>query len=254
MTKEKLKTILKINNLDVSIENKKILKEFELNIQENQIHVIMGPNGSGKSTLSKVLAGHSSYDIQKGSIQFCQQNLIEMSPENRSHQGLFLAFQYPLEISGVTNYDFLKIAYNEKRKYFNQEEINPLEFMGLIEKLITKLKIKTEFLSRNLNEGFSGGERKRNEILQMLLLEPKLIILDEIDSGLDIDTMKVIGQTIIENRIKDSSIILITHNPKMLQYLNPNYIHIMMDGRIVKTGNLELINQLESQGYESFCL
>lgn len=244
--------LLDIKNIDASIGSKKIIKNFNLTIKENEIHVIMGPNGSGKSTLSKVLAGHPSYSIDRGSIFFCEENLLEMSPETRAHEGIFLAFQYPIEISGVTNYDFLRIAYNEKRKYQKKTELDPLEFMELTQKTIKKLKMKPEFLNRNLNEGFSGGEKKRNEILQMLLLDPKLIILDEIDSGLDIDAIKIICDSIVNNLAQDSSLIVITHYPKILNYLKPTHVHIMIEGKIVKTGNLELIDYLEKEGYESF--
>jgi len=244
--------LLDLQNIDASIENKQIIKNFTLKIKKNEIHVIMGPNGSGKSTLSKILAGHPSYSVDKGSLVFCNKNLLEMSPEVRSHEGIFLAFQYPIEISGVTNYDFLRIAYNEKRKYQKETELDPLQFMELTQRTIQKLKIKPEFLNRNLNEGFSGGEKKRNEILQMLLLDPKLIILDEIDSGLDIDAIKIICDGIINNLGKDSSLIVITHYPKILTYLKPTHVHIMIEGKIVKTGNLELIDYLEKEGYESF--
>ena len=244
--------LLDLQNIDASIENKQIIKNFTLKIKKNEVHVIMGPNGSGKSTLSKILAGHPSYSVDKGSLVFCNKNLLEMSPEVRSHEGIFLAFQYPIEISGVTNYDFLRIAYNEKRKYQKETELDPLQFMELTQRTIQKLKIKPEFLNRNLNEGFSGGEKKRNEILQMLLLDPKLIILDEIDSGLDIDAIKIICDGIINNLGDDSSLIVITHYPKILNYLKPTFVHIMIDGKLVKTGNLELIDYLEKEGYESF--
>lgn len=244
--------LLDLKNIDASIGNKQIIKNFNLKINKNEIHVIMGPNGSGKSTLSKILAGHPSYSVDNGTIEFCEKDLLDMSPEIRSHEGVFLAFQYPIEISGVTNYDFLRIAYNEKRKYKKETELDPLEFMELTQKTIQKLKMKPEFLNRNLNEGFSGGEKKRNEILQMLLLDPKLIILDEIDSGLDIDAIKIICDGIVNNLAKDSSLIVITHYPKILNYLKPTHVHIMIDGKIVKTGNLELIDYLEKEGYESF--
>nr|YP_009545210.1 iron-sulfur cluster formation ABC transporter ATP-biding subunit [Synura uvella]AYO28364.1 iron-sulfur cluster formation ABC transporter ATP-biding subunit [Synura uvella] len=244
--------LLKIRDLSASVEKKLILKKLNLTIHENEIHIIMGPNGSGKSTLSKLLAGHPSYLIENGMIDFCNKNLLEMSPEIRSHEGLFLAFQYPIEISGVTNYDFLRIAFNEKQKYLNLKELDPLEFMELIQKLFQKLKIKDEFLNRNLNEGFSGGEKKRNEILQMLLLNPRLIILDEIDSGLDIDAIKLIFETISQNKISNSSLMIISHNPRILNYLKPTHVHIMVDGKIIKTGNLELIEALEKEGYDLF--
>lgn len=244
--------VLTIKELDASINTKQILKKFTLNIEENEIHVIMGPNGCGKSTFSKILAGHPSYVIENGTILFNNKNLLTMSPEIRSHEGIFLAFQYPLEISGVTNYDFLRIAYNEKQKYNHLSELDPLEFMELIQPFLKKLKIKAEFLNRDLNEGFSGGEKKRNEILQMLLLNPKLIILDEIDSGLDVDAIKIICNEIIANKTKTSSLIIITHYPRILTYLKPTFIHIMYNGKIIKTGNMELVEQLEKEGYEGF--
>lgn len=246
------KKILSVKNLKASIDQIDIIKNLNLEVNENEIHVIMGPNGSGKSTFSKILVGHPSYTIQEGSIEFNKQNLIEMSPEVRSHNGLFLAFQYPIEIAGVSNYDFLRIAYNEKQKFLNQPEVNPLEFMALIENLLNKLKMKPEFLQRNLNEGFSGGEKKRNEILQMLLLNPKLIILDELDSGLDIDAIKIICEGILKNKQATSSLIVITHYPKILEYLKPTYIHIMKEGKIIKTGDLSLVTLLEKEGYQAF--
>lgn len=248
----KEKNLLSIEGLTTLIGGKKILKEFQLTIQKKEIHVIMGPNGCGKSTLSKVLAGHPAYQVEKGSIAFQNQNLLEMSCEKRAHEGLFLAFQYPLEIAGVTNYDFLRIAYNEKQKYWKKPEVNPLEFMDIVNNLIQKLKMKPEFLTRNLNEGFSGGEKKRNEILQMLLLRPQLIILDEIDSGLDIDAIKIICEAIVQNKEPDSSLLVITHYPKVLTYLKPDFVHIMIDGKIIQSGKLELVEQLEKEGYESF--
>lgn len=244
--------LLELKNIDASIENKQIIKDFNLEIKSNEIHVIMGPNGSGKSTLSKILAGHPAYAVTNGKLSFCSKNLLEMTPENRSHEGLFLAFQYPIEIAGVTNYDFLRLAYNEKQKYQKKSELDPLQFMELTQVMLQKLKMKSEFLNRNLNEGFSGGEKKRNEILQMLLLDPKLIILDEIDSGLDMDAIKIICEGIVNNLAEDASLIVITHYPKILSYLKPTHVHIMMDGKIIKTGNLELIQLLEENGYDSF--
>jgi Fe-S cluster assembly ATP-binding protein len=244
--------ILKIENLEASIEKKPILKKLNLEINENEIHVIMGPNGSGKSTLSKIIAGHPAYEITNGKIFFENKDLLTFSPESRSHEGLFLAFQYPLEIAGVTNYDFLRLAYNQKRKYLGKTELTPIEFMGLINEKAKELKIPNEFLNRDLNQGFSGGEKKRNEILQMLLLEPKLIILDELDSGLDIDAMKLICEVILQNFSKKSSLIIITHYPRILSYLKPDFVHIMIDGKIIKTGQIDFIDQLEKEGYQSF--
>lgn len=244
--------ILEVENLNASINGKIIIKDFDLTVKENEIHVVMGPNGSGKSTFSKVLAGHPSYEVESGKITFCDQNLLDLPPEIRSHEGLFLAFQYPIEIAGVSNYDFLRIAYNQKQKYLKQPELDPLEFMSLTQTVLNKLKIKPEFLSRNLNEGFSGGEKKRNEVLQMLLLQPKLVILDEIDSGLDIDALKIICDGIVNNLDSKSSLIVITHYPKILSYLKPTFVHIMTDGKIIKTGNLELVEKLEKDGYIAF--
>jgi Fe-S cluster assembly ATP-binding protein len=245
-------TLLKVENLEASIDNKAIIKKFNLEVKENEIHVIMGPNGSGKSTFSKILAGHPSYNVQSGNISFLNKNLLEMLPEERSHEGLFLAFQYPIEIAGVTNYDFLRIAYNEKQKYFKEAELDPLQFMELTQVYLKKLQMKNEFLNRNLNEGFSGGEKKRNEVLQMLLLNPKLVILDEIDSGLDIDALKIICEGIINNLDKKASLIVITHYPRILTYLKPDFVHIMINGKIVKTGNMELVDHLEKEGYNAF--
>nr|YP_009545362.1 iron-sulfur cluster formation ABC transporter ATP-biding subunit [Mallomonas splendens]AYO28516.1 iron-sulfur cluster formation ABC transporter ATP-biding subunit [Mallomonas splendens] len=245
-----MNNLLRIENLNAFVEKKQILKDFNLIINENEIHIIMGPNGSGKSTLSKILAGHPLYEIKQGNIIFNEKNLLEMSPEMRSHEGIFLAFQYPIEISGVTNYDFLRIAYNEKQKYLKQKELDPLEFMQLTQEALIKLKMKTEFLNRSLNEGFSGGKKKRNEILQMLLLDPKLIILDEIDSGLDIDAIKIIWEAIAKNKSSNSSLIIITHYPRIIDYLKPTHIHILNEGKIIKTGDLDLIEKLEKEGYE----
>ena len=211
----------------------------------------MGPNGSGKSTLSKIISGHPSYIVNNGTIEFLSKNLFDFSPEERSHEGIFLAFQYPLEISGVTNYDFLCLAYNEKQKFLKKEELTPLEFFEVIEKYLKQLKMSQEFLGRDLNEGFSGGEKKKNEILQLLLLKPKLILLDELDSGVDMDAIKIICETLVNNREEGTSILLITHYPRILNYLKPNYIHIMREGKIIKTGSSELINEIEKNGYEN---
>jgi Fe-S cluster assembly ATP-binding protein len=246
------KRLLNVNKLSAKIENTEILKNFNLEIGENEIHFIMGPNGSGKSTFSKILAGHPSYEISSGDIFFDDRDLLSLSPEDRSHAGIFLAFQYPVEIAGVSNFDFLRIAYNEKQKYEGKEELDPLEFMEVTQGFLNKLKMKAEFLNRNLNEGFSGGEKKRNEILQMLVLNPKLIILDEIDSGLDIDALKIICESIINNLSNGSSLLVITHYPRMLTYLKPTHVHIMMDGKIIKTGSNELVEILETDGYDAF--
>jgi Fe-S cluster assembly ATP-binding protein len=246
------KPILIIQDLVACAEDQPILKNINLTIGKDEIHVIMGPNGSGKSTLSKVLAGHPSYQIRGGKIEFNEQNILEFLPEERSREGLFLAFQYPLEISGVKNFDFLRLAYNEKKKYLNQPTLTPIEFLEYIEPYLHALKIPKEFLQRDVNEGFSGGEKKKNEILQILLLQPKLIILDEIDSGVDIDALKIICQTLITKKEKDTSLLLITHYPKILEYFKPTAVHIMKHGKIVRTGNTTLINEIEQTGYQIF--
>jgi Fe-S cluster assembly ATP-binding protein len=246
------KTVLKIENLCASIETKEIIKGLNLEIKENEIHVIMGPNGCGKSTLSKILAGHPSYQVTGGEVIFLERDLLSLPPEERSHEGVFLAFQYPIEIPGLTNFDFLMIAYNEKQKYLGNKEADPLEFMTISQALTAKLKMRDEFLNRNLNEGFSGGEKKRNEVLQMLLLAPTLVILDEIDSGLDIDALKIICENINSNLPSNSSLLIITHYPKILTYLKPTFVHIMKEGKIIKTGKDDLIDQLEENGYQYF--
>ena len=244
--------VLDIKDLKVSINNNSIIKGLNLQINKGEIHVIMGPNGSGKSTLSKILTGHPSYVVEQGSIIFNKENLLTLEPEERSHKGIFLAFQYPIEIPGVSNYDFLRLAYNEKQKALNLSELDPLQFMSLIQTLIQKLKIKDEFLNRDLNHGFSGGEKKRNEILQMLLLDPKLIILDEIDSGVDVDAIKIICDNIINNINSDTSIIIITHYPRILNYLKPTKVHIMKEGQLINSGGVELVDILENEGYDFF--
>ena len=246
------KTILEINDLNASIDTIPIIKNLNLSIKQNEIHVIMGPNGSGKSTLSKILSGHPSYSVDSGNIIFNDLDLLELEPEERSHKGLFLAFQYPIEIPGVTNYDFLRLAYNEKQKAENLSELDPLEFMELTQTYLSKLKMRQEFLNRDLNQGFSGGEKKRNEILQMLLLQPKLVILDEIDSGVDVDAIKVICDNINEHIDNKTSLIIITHYPRILEYLKPNFVHIMRDGKLIKTGSMELVELLETEGYDAF--
>jgi Fe-S cluster assembly ATP-binding protein len=244
------KTLLEIKNLNASIGNKRIIKGFNLSVNKGETHIIMGPNGSGKSTLSKILAGHPSYQIHDGSVNFNGKDLLILAPEIRALEGLFLAFQSPPEVPGVTNYDFLRISFNEKRKYLRKSELNPLEFMKHLNVLLNKLKMKYEFLNRNLNEGFSGGEKKRNEILQLLVLKPKLIILDEIDSGVDLDALKIICNAITNNLSKNVALIVITHYPRLLDYLKPSYVHIMKDGHIEKTGDIELVKKLEKDGYD----
>nr|YP_009695285.1 iron-sulfur cluster formation ABC transporter [Nitzschia alba]QEI59588.1 iron-sulfur cluster formation ABC transporter [Nitzschia alba] len=241
--------ILKIINLCVLIKQHQILKKFNLLINRGEIHAIMGPNGSGKSTLSKVLAGHPAYSILSGNIYFKGLNLLNIEPEDRSHLGIFLAFQYPIEIPGVSNLDFLRLAYNSKQKYYNKPEIDPIKFLNIINKKLKLINMSSIFLTRNVNEGFSGGEKKRNEILQMILLDPELLILDETDSGLDIDALKIISTGINNFMLSSKSILLITHYQRLLDYIKPNFVHVMQDGNIIKSGSFLLAKELETKGY-----
>ena len=242
--------LLEIKNLQVSINENEILKNLNLKINKGEIHAIMGPNGSGKSTFSKVLAGHPAYSVLNGDIFFKGLSILDLEPEERSHLGIFLAFQYPIEIPGVSNEDFLRLAYNSKQKFYNKPEIDPIEFLIIINEKLNHVNMSPLFLSRNVNEGFSGGEKKRNEILQMILLDSELSILDETDSGLDIDALKIISNGINKFMNPSKSIILITHYQRLLDYINPTYVHVMQDGKIIKTGSAELAKELESKGYE----
>ena len=244
------KILLEVRDLEVSINKNLILKKFNLTVNSGEIHAIMGPNGSGKSTLSKVLVGHPSYSITNGDIFFKETSIIEMEPEERSHLGLFLAFQYPIEIPGVSNADFLRLAYNAKQQFHNKTELNPIEFLGVISEKLKFVKMSPHFLNRNVNEGFSGGEKKRNEILQMILLDSELSILDETDSGLDIDALKTISDGINLFMNPSKSIILITHYQRLLDYIKPTYVHVMQNGKIIKTGTADLALELEEKGYE----
>jgi Fe-S cluster assembly ATP-binding protein len=242
--------LLQIKDLEVSINDSKILKKLNLTVEKGEIHAIMGPNGSGKSTFSKVLAGHPAYSILGGDIIFKGSSILDLEPEERSHLGIFLAFQYPIEIPGVSNEDFLRLAYNSKQKFFNKPEVDPLEFLEIINEKLKLVNMSSVFLSRNVNEGFSGGEKKRNEILQMILLDSELSILDETDSGLDIDALKIISNGINNFMNPNKSIILITHYQRLLDYINPTYVHVMQNGKIIKTGSAELAKELEDKGYE----
>src|SRR5210317_1039684 len=242
--------LLEIKNLKVSINDNKILKNLNLEINKGEIHAIMGPNGSGKSTFSKVLAGHPAYSILEGDIFFKGSSILDLEPEQRSHLGIFLAFQYPIEIPGVSNEDFLRLAYNSKQKFYNKPEIDPIEFLGVINKKLELVNMSPIFLSRNVNEGFSGGEKKRNEILQMILLDSELAVLDETDSGLDIDALKTISMGINNFMNPSKSILLITHYQRLLDYIKPDYVHVIQDGKIVKTGSADLAKELENKGYE----
>jgi len=242
--------MLEIQNLMTSINDKEILRGVNLNIKKGEIHAIMGTNGSGKSTLSKVLTGHPAYKVTNGDIFFEGKNITDFLPEERSKLGIFLAFQYPVEIPGVSNEEFLRTAYNLKRKNANLEPLNPLDFLVILKKKLEISNLSIDFLNRNVNEGFSGGEKKRNEILQMSVLDPKLSILDEADSGLDIDALKNLSTAINNFMNKDKSIILITHYQRLLDYIKPDFVHIMHKGKIIKTGDASLAFTLEKQGYE----
>ena len=242
--------LLEIKDLQVSINDNKILKNLNLTVNKGEIHAIMGPNGSGKSTFSKVLAGHPAYSVLNGDILFKGSSILDLEPEERSHLGIFLAFQYPIEIPGVSNEDFLRLAYNSKQKFYQKPEVDPIEFLTIINEKLQSVNMSPLFLSRNVNEGFSGGEKKRNEILQMILLNSELSILDETDSGLDIDALKVISNGINNFMNPTKAIILITHYQRLLDYINPTYVHVMQNGKIIKTGSAKLAQELEDKGYE----
>jgi Fe-S cluster assembly ATP-binding protein len=242
--------LLEVKNLNVSINENEILKDFNLTINKGEIHAIMGPNGSGKSTFSKVLAGHPAYSVLNGDIFFKGSSILELEPDQRSHLGIFLAFQYPIEIPGVSNEDFLRLAYNSKQKFYNNPEVDPIEFLTIINEKLKLVNMSPLFLSRNVNEGFSGGEKKRNEILQMILLDSELAILDETDSGLDIDALKTISNGINNFMNPSKGILLITHYQRLLDYIKPTYVHVMQNGQIIKTGSSELARELEIKGYE----
>ena len=240
--------MLKIKNLEAAIDNKKILKGINLNIKPGEVHAIMGPNGSGKSTLANVLSGKNGYEI-KGEINYNGDNLSALSIEERAQKGIFLAFQYPLEIPGVSTNIFLKTSLNSVRKARGEKELDTLTFLKLIKEKAKELNIDEKFLSRQLNVGFSGGEKKKNEILQMKLLEPKLSILDETDSGLDIDALRVVADGVNSYKNKENAFLIITHYQRLLDYIKPDYIHVLSDGKIIKTGNADLGEQLEKTGY-----
>ena len=242
--------ILEVKDLKATINQNQILKNLNLKVYKGEIHAIMGPNGSGKSTFSKVLAGHPAYEVLEGEILLNGTSILNLDPEEISHLGVFLAFQYPIEIPGVSNEDFLRLAYNAKQKFENKPEVDPLEFLAIIQQKMELVDMSPVFLSRNVNEEFSGGEKKRNEILQMILLDSELSILDETDSGLDIDALKIISKGINTFMKKDKAIILITHYQRLLDYIKPNFVHVMQNGKLIKTGSAELAKELEVKGYE----
>ncbi len=243
-------TILSIKDLHASVEDQHILHGVNLSVKEGEIHAIMGRNGSGKSTLSKVIAGHPSYKVLSGSIQFRGTNILDLAPEERARIGIFLGFQYPVEIPGVSNLEFLRVATNSRRKELVQSELDPFEFEDLVKKKLKIVEMNPAFLERSVNEGFSGGEKKRNEILQMALLEPVISILDETDSGLDIDALRIVASGINKLSRSDTATILITHYQRLLNEITPDFVHIMADGKIIKTGNKELAIDLEKSGYD----
>jgi Fe-S cluster assembly ATP-binding protein len=241
--------MLDIKNLQVKAENKQILKGIDLHVNSGEVHAIMGPNGSGKSTLARALSGHPEYEVTGGEVMFDGKNLLEMDPDERAREGVFMAFQYPVEIAGVNNAYFLKAAVNAKRKHHGQPELDAMEFMELIKEKSALLEIDKSMLSRAVNEGFSGGEKKRNEIFQMALLEPKLAILDETDSGLDIDALKLVATGVNAMRGPGRAIIVVTHYQRLLDYIVPDFVHVLSGGRIVKSGGKELALELEKKGY-----
>lgn len=245
-----MRTMIEIKNLCASVEGKPILKGVDLKVNAGEVHAIMGPNGAGKSTLAKVLAGHPGYVVTSGEVKFNGVDLLGMEPDERAHQGLFMSFQYPVEIPGVSNLQFMRAAYNANRKARSQTELSPEEFEKLLDEKMRLVEVKGEFKDRNLNEGFSGGEKKRNEILQLALLEPKLALLDETDSGLDIDAMRVVAAGVNKIMNKEMGLILITHYQRLLDYIKPDFVHVMLDGRIVHSGGAEEALKLEEKGYD----
>jgi Fe-S cluster assembly ATP-binding protein len=242
--------VLEIRNLHAAVNSKEILKGLNLSVQAGEIHAIMGPNGSGKSTLAKVLAGHPDYEVTRGEVLYQGKNLLELEPDERAREGFFLAFQYPIEIPGVSNANFLRLAYNEKAKHEGRDELDPLEFDDLIRERMKIVEMDSSFINRAVNEGFSGGEKKRNEILQMAVLEPKLAVLDETDSGLDIDALRIVANGVNKLANKVNAIILVTHYQRLLNYIEPHFVHVLYSGRIAKSGGKELALAVEEKGYD----
>lgn len=242
--------MLKIKNLHAIVENKEILKGVNLEVSAGEIHAVMGPNGSGKSTLASVLAGHPKFEVTRGSVQFKNQDLLEMEPEDRSREGLFLSFQYPVEIPGVSMVNFMRAAINEQRKYKGEEPISATDFLKLMRDKRELLGMDSQLVSRSVNEGFSGGEKKKNEIYQMAMINPLLAILDETDSGLDIDALRVVAAGVNKLQTKENATILITHYQRLLEYIKPDHVHVLYDGKIIKSGEADLAHELEKRGYE----
>jgi len=242
--------MLKIHNLQASVEGKAILKGIDLEIKAGEIHAIMGPNGSGKSTLASVLAGRKEYEVTSGSVEFLGKDLLELDPEERAGEGLFLAFQYPVEIPGLTTTNFIKTAVNEIRKYRGEAPLDAVAFLKMMKEKMAMMNIGQTLLSRPLNEGFSGGEKKRNEVFQMAMLQPKLAILDETDSGLDIDAIRIVANGVNKLRNKDNAVLVVTHYQRLLDYIIPDFVHVLYNGRIVKSGTKELALELEEKGYD----
>jgi len=242
--------MLKITNLHASAGEKEILKGISLTVNAGEVHAIMGPNGSGKSTLAQVIAGHPGYEVTSGTIEYDGQDLLELEAEERAQAGVFLAFQYPIEIPGVTNAYFLRAAYNEIRKAHNQPELDPIEFLDVMEEKLKVVEMDASMMQRSVNAGFSGGEKKRNEILQMAVLEPKLAVLDETDSGLDIDALRIVAEGVNKLKRPDNATILVTHYQRLLNYIVPDHVHVLAGGRIIKSGGKELALELEAKGYD----
>lgn len=242
--------MLEIKNLHASVDGNEILRGIDLKVNKGEIHAIMGPNGSGKSTLAKVLAGHPAYEVTQGEISYEGKNLLEMTPDERAREGVFMAFQYPIEVPGVSNAQFLRLAYNEKRKHLGEEELDPLEFKDLLKERAKVVEMDASFMTRSVNEGFSGGEKKRNEILQMAVLEPKLAILDETDSGLDIDALRVVAGGVNQLHTDDNAMIVVTHYQRLLNYIVPDFVHVLAQGKIAREGGKELALELEQKGYD----
>jgi len=242
--------MLSIRNLHAGVEGHEILRGIDLEVMAGEVHAVMGPNGSGKSTLAQVLAGHPAYAVTAGEVRYDGQNLLELSPEDRARAGVFLAFQYPVEIPGVSTAQFLKAAVNEIRTRQGQEELDAIEFLAILREKLALVEMDQSFISRAVNEGFSGGEKKRNEILQLAVLKPKLAILDETDSGLDIDALRIVAHGVNALRTPDNAMILVTHYQRLLNYITPDYVHVLFNGRIVKSGGKELALELEAKGYD----